>query len=157
MSIACGLLMVPATASAQANPGPLLQATPEPGPKPSPAPAPEDAATVVGTPTPQPNIVQQIVRHTITFSSSSLIQAITEAFVELSRKSIDGAVSKVLPAMDGSMAWLTEVDHRGLARFPQFERAIRTAWSAMLKAALVFAPLVLALAVLAVLGGVGSA
>ena len=70
---------------------------------------------------------------------------------------MDGAVEKVLPAMDSSLVFLTEVDQTGLAKFPDFEAAIRSAWSAMLKVALIFSPLVLALTVLAVLGGGGSA
>ena len=155
--IACGLCILPARASAHNTLGPVPQSTAPPPPEPTPAPPPEDDPPVAGTPAPQPNIVEQIIRHTINFSSSSLIQAITEAFVELGRKSMDGAVREVLPAMDASMAWLTEVDSAGLSKFPDFEQAVRAAWGAMLKVALVFAPLVLALTVLAILGGGGSA
>ena len=60
----------------------------------------------------EPNVIQQVVQHTITFSTSSLIEAITEAFIELSHKSMDGAVERVLPAMDSSLVFLTEVDKR---------------------------------------------
>jgi hypothetical protein len=117
----------------------------------------EESPPAAGEPATPPTIAEQIIRHTITFSSTSLIQAIAEAFTELGRKSIDGAVREVLPAMDGSISWLTEVDSQGLSKFPDFEEAVRAAWSAMLKVALVFAPLVLALTVLAILGGGGSA
>ena len=154
---ACSLLIVPAGASAQNGIAPALQSTPVPTAAPTGASPPEDGSPLSGTATPPPNIIQQIIRHTITFSSSSLIQAITEAFVELGRKSMDGAVKEVLPAMDASMAWLTEVDSAGLSKFPDFEQAVRAAWNAMLKVALVFAPLVLAMTVLAILGGGGSA
>ena len=154
---ACSLLIVPAGAAAQNGIAPPLQSTPVPTVVSTGAPPPGDGHPASGTPTPQPNIIQQIIRHTITFSSSSLIQAITEAFVELGRKSMDGAVKEVLPAMDASMAWLTEVDSTGLSKFPDFEQAVRAAWNAMLKVALVFAPLVLAMTVLAILGGGGSA
>src|SRR3990172_5910217 len=156
-SVACGLLILPAKAWAGDAREPLPPWTPLETPEPTPQPPPKDGPSASGTPTPRPNIVEQIIRHTITFSSSSLIQAITEAFVELGRKSMDGAVREVLPAMDASMAWLTEVDSTGLSKFPDFEQAVRAAWSAMLKVALVFAPLVLALTVLAILGGGGSA
>lgn len=157
IGLACSLLSVPAGASAQNGAAPPPQSTPVPTAVPTGAPPPEDGPPASGTATPQPNIIQQIIRHTITFSSSSLVQAITEAFVELGRKSMDGAVKEVLPAMDASMAWLTEVDSTGLSKFPDFEQAVRAAWNAMLKVALVFAPLVLAMTVLAILGGGGSA
>jgi len=153
----CALLFTPATAAAGSAGATAMQTTPQATPAATPAPPPDDSPKVESSPTPQPNLVQQIVRHTITFSASSLIDAITEAFVELCRKSMDGAVNKVLPAMDSSMVWLTEVDDSGLSKFPKFEAAVRGAWSAMLKVALVLAPLVLALAVLAILGGGGSA
>jgi len=123
----------------------------------TPAPDPDLIATPQPTPTPKPGVVQRIVNHTISFSSSSLMEAITEAFVELGRKSMDGALDKVLPAMDGSMAWMTEVDASGLTKFPEFESALRGGWDAMLKASLVIAPLVMALNVLAILGGGGGA
>lgn len=152
---------VPAAAMADHAAGAVLQSTPRPSPQPTPGAPPVppsgSSAPLEGTPSAQPNAIQQIVRHTITFSTSSLIDAITEAFVELSRKSMDGTVRKVLPAMDSSMAWVAEVDEAGLSKFPRFEAAVRNAWNAVLKAALVFAPLVLALAVLAILGGGGSA
>lgn len=157
IGVACSLLIVPSGASAQNGIAPPLQSTPVPTVVSTGAAPPGDGPPASGTPTPQPNIIQQIIRHTITFSSSSLIQAITEAFVELGRKSMDGAVKEVLPAMDASMAWLTEVDSTGLSKFPDFEQAVRVAWNAMLKVALVFAPLVLAMTVLALLGGGGSA
>lgn len=152
-----GLLILPVGAAAHNPGGPRPQSTTQPPPQTTSSPPPGDGTPVPGTPTPRPNIVQQIIRHTITFSSSSLIEAITEAFVELGRKSMDGAVREVLPAMDASMAFLTEVDSTGLSKFPEFEQAVRAAWSAMLKVALVFAPLVLAAMVLAILGGGGSA
>jgi hypothetical protein len=157
VSVACGLLILPGEGSCRGVAQPLPPWAPLETPEPTPQPPPEDGSSPPETPPSEPNIVQQIIQHTIYFSSSSLIQAITDAFTELGRKSIDGAVSQVLPAMDGSMAWLTEVDSTGLSRFPDFEQAIHAAWGAMLKVALVFAPLVLALTVLAILGGGGSA
>lgn len=152
---ASAMAFFPARAFAGQGPRPLPQSTPQPVPAPEPDSGDEPAAQP--TSASEPNIIQQVVRHTITFSTSSLIEAITEAFIELSRRSMDGAVSEVLPAMDSSLVFLTEVDHTGLARFPQFETSIRSAWSSMLKVSLVFAPLVLALTVLGVIGGGGSA
>ncbi len=155
LAVICALAFVPARAFAEPGQGPLPQSTPQP--EPAPEPDSDDEPVPQATSTPEPSVIQQVVRHTITFSTSSLIEAITEAFIELSRRSMDGAVSEVLPAMDSSLVFLTEVDHTGLAKFPQFEASVRSAWNSMLKVSLVFAPLVLALTVLGVLGGGGGA